>query len=249
VSPEVAAASAITGVITDPQTLGVPPSIEFPSVYRVEDNMMIPPLPPDVARKTEIVRGPNIKPLPVTEPIPSKVSGQVLIKVADNITTDHIIPGGAKVLPLRANVPAISEYTFERVDPSFVKRIKELGGGFVVAGTNYGQGSSREHAALALMFLGVKAVIAKSFARIHLANLINFGVLPLTFKEETDYQKVDQGDELEIEVGDLKMTEVTLFNKTKKIEIPLLVPLNEREREIIKAGGTLGFVKEQRSKK
>jgi len=249
VSPEVAAASAITGVITDPQKLGVPPSIELPSVYRVEDNMMIPPLPPDVARKTEIIRGPNIKPLPVKEPIPSKLSGKVLIKVTDNITTDHIIPGGAKVLPLRANVPAISEYTFERVDPSFVKRTKELGGGFVVAGNNYGQGSSREHAALAPMFLGVKAVIAKSFARIHLANLINFGVLPLTFKEEADYQKVDQGDELEIEVGDLKMTEVTLFNETKKIKIPLLVPLNEREREIIKAGGTLGFVKEQRAKK
>jgi aconitate hydratase len=137
----------------------------------------------------------------------------------------------------------------ERVDPSFVERIKELGGGFVVAGNNDGQESSREHAALAPMFLGVKAVIAKSFARIHLANLINFGVLPLPFKEETDYPKVDQGDELEIEVGDLKMTEVTLFNKTKKIEIPLLVPLNERKREIIKAGGTLGFVKEQRSKK
>jgi len=249
VSPEVAAASAITGVITDPRKLGVPPSIELPSVYRVEDNMMIPPLPPDVARKTEIIRGPNIKPLPVKEPIPSKLSGKLLIKVTDDITTDHIIPGGAKVLPLRANVPAISEYTFERVDPSFVKRTKELGGGFVVAGNNYGQGSSREHAALAPMFLGVKAVIAKSFARIHLANLINFGVLPLTFKEETDYQKVDQGDELEIEVGDLKMTEVTLFDQTKKIKIPLLVPLNEREREIIKAGGTLGFVKEQRAKK
>ena len=249
VSPEVAAASAITGVITDPQKFGVPPSIELPSVCRVEDNMMIPPLPPDVARKTEIIRGPNIKPLPVKGPIPSKISGQLLIKVADNITTDHIIPGGAKVLPLRANVPAISEYTFERVDPSFVKRTKELGGGFVVAGNNYGQGSSREHAALAPMFLGVKAVIAKSFARIHLANLINFGVLPLTFKEEADYQKVDQGDELEIEVGDLKMTEVTLFDQTKKIKIPLLVPLNEREREIIKAGGTLGFVKEQRAKK
>ena len=249
VSPEVAAASAITGVITDPQKLGVPASIELPPVYRVEDNMIIPPLPSDMAQKIEIIRGPNIKPLPVKKPILSKVSGQVLIKVADNITTDHIIPGGAKVLPLRANIPAISEYTFERVDPSFVKRIKELGGGFVVAGNNYGQGSSREHAALAPMFLGVKAVIAKSFARIHLANLINFGVLPLTFKEETDYQKVDQGDELEMEVGDLKMTEVTLINKTKKVKIPLLVPLNEREREIIKAGGTLGFVRDQRSKK
>jgi aconitate hydratase len=182
----------------------------------------------------------------VKGPFTSTLTGQVLIKLADNITTDHIIPGGAKVLPLRSNIPAISEYTFERVDPSFVKRAKELGGGFVVAGNNYGQGSSREHAAISPMFLGVQAVITQSFARIHLANLINFGVLPLTFKEEGDYQKVDQGDEIEIEVGDLKGTEVTLINKTKKVRILLLVPLNEREREIMKAGGTLGFIRLRR---
>jgi aconitate hydratase len=249
VSPEVAAASAITGVITDPRKLGMQPSIELPSVYPVEDHMIIFPLDAESARKVEIIRGPNIKPLPLKEPIPSKLSGQVLIKLADNITTDHIIPGGAKVLPLRANIPAISEYVFERVDSSFVKRAKELGGGFVVAGNNYGQGSSREHAAMSPMFLGVRAVIAKSFARIHLANLINFGVLPLIFREEEDYPKVDQGDEIEIEVGDLKDTEVILINKTKDVRIPLLVPLNEREREIMKAGGTLGFIREQRSKK
>ena len=230
VSPEVAAASAITGVITDPRKLGAQPSIELPSVYPVEDNMIIPPLEAELARKVEIIRGPNIKPLPLKGPIPSTLSGQVLIKLADNITTDHIIPGGAKVLPLRSNIPAISEYVFERVDPSFVRRAKELRGGFVVAGNNYGQGSSREHAAISPMFLGVQAVITKSFARIHLANLINFGVLPLTFKEEGDYQKLDQGDEIVIEVGDLKKTEVILINKTKNDRIPLLVPLNEREK-------------------
>jgi len=246
VSPEVAVASAITGVITDPRKLGAQPSIELPSVYRVEDNMIIPPLKAELASKVEIIRGPNIKPLPVKGPFSSTLSGQVLIKLADNITTDHIIPGGAKVLPLRSNIPAISEYTFERVDPSFVRRAKELRGGFIVAGNNYGQGSSREHAAISPMFLGVQAVITKSFARIHLANLINFGVLPLTFKEEGDYQKVDQGDEIEIEVGDLKGTEVTLINKTKNVRIPLIVPLNEREREIMKAGGTLGFIRLRR---
>jgi aconitate hydratase len=246
VSPEVAVASAITGVITDPRKLGAQPSIELPSVYRVEDNMIIPPLKAELASKVEIIRGPNIKPLPVKGPFSSTLSGQVLIKLADNITTDHIIPGGAKVLPLRSNIPAISEYTFERVDPSFVRRAKELGRGFIVAGNNYGQGSSREHAAISPMFLGVQAVITKSFARIHLANLINFGVLPLTFKEEGDYQKVDQGDEIEMEVGDLKGTEVTLINKTKNVRILLFVPLNEREREIMKAGGTLGFIRLRR---
>ena len=249
VSPEVAAASAISGVITDPRKLGAQPSIKLPSVYSMEDNMIIPPLKAELARNVEIIRGPNIKPLPLKGPIPSTLSGQVLIKLADNITTDHIIPGGAKVLPLRSNIPAISEYVFERVDPSFVRRAKELRGGFVVAGNNYGQGSSREHAAIGPMFLGVQAVITKSFARIHLANLINFGVLPLTFKEEEDYKKLDQGDEILIEVDDLKTTEVILINKTKNDRIPLLVPLNAREKEIIKAGGMLGFIREQRSKK
>ena len=247
VSPEVAAASAIAGVITDPRRLGVPPSIELPEVYAVEDNMILVPLPRDQAQKVEVIRGPNIKPLPLKEPLPSKLTGHVLIKVADNITTDHIIPGGAKVLPLRSNIPAISEYTFERVDPSFVRRAKELGGGFIVAGNNYGQGSSREHAAIAPMYLGVKAVIAKSFARIHLANLINFGILPLTFKEEGNYEKVEQGNELEIEIGDLKKNEMILMNKTKNMKIPLVTPLNEREREILRCGGTLAFIKQKGS--
>jgi aconitate hydratase len=245
VSPEVAAASALKGVITDPRALGKPPMIDLPEVYPVEDNMILSPLPPDLAEKMEVIRGPNIKPLPLKEPLPNKLTGSVLIKLGDHVTTDHIIPGGAKVLPLRSNIPAISEYVFERVDPSFAKRAKEKGGGVIVAGVNYGQGSSREHAALSPMFLGIKAVIAKSFARIHLANLINFGVLPLTFMEEGDYQKIEQGDEIEIEVGNLKKDTVTLIDKTKNKKIPLTMPLTEREREIMRHGGTLRFVKER----
>lgn len=245
VSPEVAAGSALKGVITDPRVLGKPLRIDLPEGYPVEDNLIISPLPPDLAEKTEVIRGPNIKPLPMKEPLPKRLTGPVLIKLGDHVTTDHIIPGGAKVLPLRSNIPAISEYVFERVDPSFVKRAKEKGGGIIVAGVNYGQGSSREHAALSPMFLGIKAVIAKSFARIHLANLINFGILPLTFIEEGDYQKIGQGDEIEIEVGNLKEDTVTLINKTKNEKIVLAMPLTEREREIMRHGGTLRFVKER----
>jgi aconitate hydratase len=246
VSPEVAAASAIKGVVTDPRTFGEPPSIDVPEIFPVEDNMIISPLPPDRAEKIEVIRGPNIKPLPLKEPLPDKLTGRVLIKLADNITTDDIIPGGAKVLPLRSNIPAISEYVFERWDPSFVKKAKESGGGFIVAGSNYGQGSSREHAAIGPMFLGIKAVIAKSFARIHLANLINFGILPLTFREEGDYQKIEKGDEIEIQVGDLGHT-VILINKTMNQKIFLTVSLDEREKVMIRCGGALPFVREKKS--
>ncbi len=246
VSPEVAVASAIRGVVTDPRKLGAPPAIELPEVYSVKDNMILPPLPPDVAAKVELIQGPNIKPLPLKGQLPPKLTGEVLLKVGDNITTDNIIPAGGKVLPLRSNIPAISEHTFERVDPSFVKRAKEKGGGVIVAGSNYGQGSSREHAAISPMFLGVEAIIAKSFARIHLANLINFGILPLTFKEEEDYQNLEQGDEIEIEAADLKEDILTLINKTKSKKIPLKVSLTEREREIVKQGGTLMYVKQKR---
>ncbi|MBP1700492.1 MAG: aconitate hydratase, partial [Deltaproteobacteria bacterium] len=228
VSPEVAAASALMGVITDPRKLGSPPSIDLPETYPVEDNMVFSPLSPSRGEKTEIIRGPNIKPVPLKGPLPKQLKGRVLIKVADNVTTDDIIPAGAKVLPLRSNVPAISQYVFEKLDPSFANRAKESRGGFIVAGHNYGQGSSREHAALCPMFLGVQAVIAQSFARIHLANLINFGILPLIFKEEGDYQALEQGDEIEIEVGDLE-DKVTLIDVTKKKEVPLIPLLDERE--------------------
>ncbi|HVP77122.1 MAG TPA: aconitate hydratase [Thermodesulfobacteriota bacterium] len=245
VSPEVAAASALKGVITDPRKLGSPPSVELPDAYPVEDNMLICPLPAGKAEKTGIIRGPNIKPVPLREPLPKQLKGLILIKVADNVTTDDIIPAGAKVLPLRSNIPAISEYVFERLDPSFPKRAKESKGGFIVAGHNYGQGSSREHAALCPMFLGVQAVIAQSFARIHLANLINFGIVPLIFKEEKDYQLLEQGDEVEIELGDLG-DRVTLINVTKKKEIPLRPLLDEREKMLVRNGGALPFVKGKR---
>ena len=245
VSPEVAAVSALKGVITDPRKLGSPPSIDLPETYPVEDSMLIPPLSADKGEKAEPIRGPNIKPVPLKGPLPKQLKGRVLIKVADNATTDDIIPAGARVLPLRSNVPAISEYVFERLDPSFAKRAKESKGGFIVAGHNYGQGSSREHAALCPMFLGVQAVIAQSFARIHLANLINFGILPLIFKEEGDYQVLEQGDEIEIAVGDLG-EKVTLVNVTKKKEIPLIPLLDEREKTLVRNGGALPFVKGKR---
>jgi aconitate hydratase len=242
VSPEVAAASALKGAIADPRKFGTPPTVDLPEIYPVEDNMVISPLSPEKGEKIETLRGPNIKPVPLKEPLPKQLKGRILVKVADNVTTDDIIPAGAKNLPLRSNVPAISEYVFERLDPSFAKRAKESKGGFIVAGHNYGQGSSREHAALCPMFLGVQAVIAQSFARIHLANLINFGILPLIFKEEGDYQGLEQGDEIEIEVGDLG-DKVTLINRTKKKEIPLIPFLTEREKILVRNGGALPFVK------
>jgi len=242
VSPEVAAASAIKGVVTDPQILGATPVIQLPEVYPVEDKMIISPLLSDQAEKVELIRGPNIKPLPLKEPLPEKLRGRVLIKLADNISTDDILPSGAKVLALRSNIPAISEFTFGNLDSSFVKRAKESGGGFIVAGSNYGQGSSREHAAIAPMYLGIQAVMAKSFARIHLANLINFGILPLTFKDEGDYQWFDQEDEIEMEVDGTR-DNVNLYNKTKNRKIVLEVPLNEREKELVKKGGALSYVR------
>lgn len=239
-SPEVAAACALTGVITDPRKLGSKaPKVQEPKKFLIDDNLIIPP----TKKKTEVVRGPNIKPLPQKEKMPNKISGVALLKTGDNITTDHIMPAGAKILPLRSNVPAISEHVFATVDPDFPKRAKESKGGFVIGGANYGQGSSREHAALAPMYLGVKAVITKSFARIHLANLINFGIFPLTFENEKDYNSIDQGDDLELNVGKLDQS-LILKNKTKGKECKVTHSLGERDMEILKAGGALGYVKE-----
>lgn len=241
-SPETAVACAITGEITDPRDLGIPSfKIKLPEKFLVDDSMIVPPS--DSPDKVEIIRGPNIKPLPIKEKMPDSLQGSVLLKVEDNITTDHIMPAGAKILPLRSNIPAISEHVFEVVDPSFPKRAKEAGGGFVIGGHNYGQGSSREHAALAPMYLGLKAVLVKSFARIHLANLINFGILPLTFENEADFDKINQGDQLEISVKDLSAGNLTIQNKTKNISIPVKHPLNEREVAIIRAGGALAYAK------
>ena len=240
-SPEVAAACALTGKITDPRILGKnQPKIQIPKTFDVNDNMIIPP----TRKKVEIVRGPNIKPLPIKGKLPDKLSGKVLLKVEDNITTDHIMPAGAKILPLRSNVPAISEYVFNVIDADFPKRAKEAGGGFVIGGSNYGQGSSREHAALAPMFLGVKAVLTKSFARIHLANLINFGILPINFANENDYAKIDQEDGLELDVSNLSGN-LILKNITKGVDIPIVHSLSSRDIAILKAGGSLGYAKEQ----
>ena len=240
-SPEVAAACALKGKITDPRTLGNrPPNIKMPKAFDINDNMIIPP----TRKKVDVVRGPNIKPLPIKDKLSDKITGKVLLKVEDNITTDHIMPAGAKILPLRSNVPAISEYVFSVIDTDFPKRAKELGGGFVVGGANYGQGSSREHAALAPMYLGVRAVLTKSFARIHLANLINFGILPLNFANENDYGKVDQGDELELDVSQLNGN-LILKNITKGTDIPVAHSLSSRDIAILKAGGSLGYAKQQ----
>ncbi|MHC1610568.1 MAG: aconitate hydratase [Candidatus Methanospirareceae archaeon] len=242
VSPEVAAATAIRGVITDPRDLGDCPEIEMPREFIINDNLFISPLPPEESAKIEIQRGPNIKPLPDLPPLPERLEGEVLIKLGDNITTDHILPGGAKTLPLRSNIPEISRYVFEGIDPEFPARALEKGGGFIIGGENYGQGSSREHAALAPRYLGVKAVIAKSFARIHLANLINFGILPLRFKDPRDYESIDSGDKLEVVTGDLQ-GDVKLRNLTKDDEIELTHSLSQLDAEILRTGGKLPWVR------
>ncbi|MDA8052997.1 MAG: aconitate hydratase [Deltaproteobacteria bacterium] len=245
VSVQTAAASALTGYITDPRTMGKAPDIKMPEKFDIDDSMILPPSTnPD---EVEVYRGPNIKPLPVQQKLPESLTGKVLIKVGDNITTDHIMPAGSKILPLRSNIPAISKYVFESVDAAFSERALKEKGGFVIGGENYGQGSSREHAALAPMYLGVKAVIAKSFARIHFANLINFGILPLIFENPSDYDKIGQGDELYApnilkELGEHKP--VKFINKTKNNEeYKFKYNLTGRQVKIIKEGGLLNETK------
>ncbi len=247
VSPEVAAASAITGVLTDPRTLGECPEIKMPEKFLINDNMVEPPAPESEADSVEILMGPNIKPYPETKPLADSYLCKCSLKVGDNITTDHIMPAGAKILPLRSNIPAISNYCFTACDESFPERAKSLGESIIVGGANYGQGSSREHAALAPLYLGIKAVIVKSFARIHRSNLINAGILPCTFKNESDYDKISEGDELYLK--DLKKavedgTALELENKTNGVTIPLCLDLSDRAKKIILAGGLLNFTKE-----
>ncbi len=246
-SPEVAVAAALTGKITDPRDLGECPKIKMPEKFFINDNMTLKPLPQEEAMKVEIVRGPNIKPLPTFDKLPDVLEGSALLKVEDNITTDHIMPAGAKILPLRSNIPEISKHVFEAVDENFYKRAIESSGGFIIGGENYGQGSSREHAALAPKYLGIKAVIVKSFARIHLANLVNFGIVPLTFKNPADYDRIELGDKLEIAIGDLK-GEVKLKNITKGFEVELSHTLSALDAEILKIGGKLPWIKESVSK-
>jgi aconitate hydratase len=251
-SPETATATALAGKIADPREVAKqlnisPTKREEPAKYLVNDTMIIPPA--SQADKVEIIRGPNIKPIPHFEEMPSTVRGKVLLKAGDNISTDHISPAGAKVLPLRSNIPAISEFTFTRVDPEFPKRCREWDGGFIVGGDNYGQGSSREHAALSPRFLGVKGVIVKIFNRIHRANLINFGILPLTFADANDYNNIDFADELtldnikdQLKAGGQK-GQVILKNLTKNKEIKLNYDLTERQKEILFSGGMLNMAK------
>ncbi len=243
-SIETAAAAALNGVITDPRKLGKHPVINLPERFLINDNMLV--MPPEDGSKVEIIRGPNIGMLPVPDPLADTIEGTVLLKVEDNITTDHIMPAGAKILPLRSNIPAISEHVFEVVDPTFADRAKQAGGGFIVGGENYGQGSSREHAALAPMYLGVKWVLAKSFARIHKANLVNFGIIPLTFADAGDYGKIESGDSIRLE-GVRKSIEanepLVLKNETKGTEIKVAYDLSDRQRETLLDGGLLNHVK------
>ncbi len=247
-SPETCAAAALTGVITDPRELGPYPEIAAPKRYLIQDNMIVPPLPPEEAAQVEIIRGPNIKPIPLGEPVADEITGRILLKVGDNITTDHIMPAGAHILPLRSNIPAIAEYVFIRVDPEFVKRARAWGGGIIVGGENYGQGSSREHAALAPMYLGVRAVLARSFSRIHHTNLINVGILPLVFADEADYASVEQGDTLVLSDIHTALREgqgITAHNATKGLIYALKAQITPRQREILLAGGLLQYTRRQ----
>jgi len=245
VSPETATVTAIKGVLTDPRNFGEYLEIDLPEKFYVNDNMIIPPLPPEEAAKVKVRRGPNIKPLPDFPPLPSCVEGEVLIKVGDNITTDHIMPAGAKILPLRSNIPEISKYVFSRIDPEFYNRAMEKKGGFIVGGENYGQGSSREHAAIAPKYLGIKAVIVKSFARIHRANLINFGIMTLIFDNPDDYNNIEQGHKLRIDYTGIDGGKLTLKNLTTGEEYPIHHDLSKKELEIIKTGGLLPWIKKK----
>lgn len=248
VSPELAAVSALTGYLTDPRTLGEMPEFKLPEHFVINDNMIEPPAPVEEMDKVEILRGPNIKPFPETSPLDESIECKVSLKVGDNITTDHIMPAGAKILPLRSNIPAISQHCFTVCDEDFPRRAKNMGKSIIVGGSNYGQGSSREHAALAPLYLGIKAVLVKSFARIHRANLINAGILPLTFVNEADYDKISQGDE--IVLADVRKaieedkTQLTLVNKTTGEEIPVLCELTGCTKDIVLAGGLLDYTRE-----
>lgn len=248
VSPEVAACSALTGYLTDPREMGDAPQISMPDKFIVNDNMIEPPASVEEAKDIEVLRGPNIKPFPKTEPLPAELEAKAVLKVGDNITTDHIMPAGAKILPYRSNIPHLSQYCFAVCDESFPERIKKEGKGFIIGGANYGQGSSREHAALVPLYLGVKAVITKSFARIHVANLVNAGILPFTFKDENDYDKINQGDELELPQIREKLKNndsIILKNITKGEEYELNSDhLSERQRDMLLCGGLLDYTRE-----
>ena len=249
VSPETAAASALTGVFTDPTTLGVAPKVEMPTSFKINDNLIEMPVAAEDMDTVTVERGPNIKPIPVGKAPDTDLACELILKVGDDITTDHIMPAGTKVLPYRSNVPKLSEFCFTVCDKDFPERAKKKGGGVILGGSNYGQGSSREHAALVPLYLGIKAVVSKSFARIHVANLINFGIVPMTLVNPDDYDKFNQGDQLEIKgfaQAVAGATEATLVNKTNGATAKLCLQLSKRQREILLAGGRLNYTKQER---
>lgn len=247
VSPETAAVSALAGVFTDPRTLGGSVEIPMPEEFLINDNLIVPPVSEALMETVEIERGPNIKPFPISEALESSVEKKAVLKVGDNITTDHIMPAGAKILPYRSNIPYLSNFCFGVCDKDFPARCREEKGGIIIGGHNYGQGSSREHAALVPLYLGIKAVVAKSYARIHCANLANAGLIPLQFQNEADYDKIDQMDDLclpnirrELEQG----CDVTMVDLTKNMEIKLTAVLTPRQREMVLAGGLLNYTRQ-----
>ena len=247
VSPEVAAASALTGVLTDPRELGKMPEIEMPDEFIINDNMIAMPASVEDADSVEVMYGPNIKPFPKTEAMPKDITAKAVLKVGDNITTDHIMPAGAKILPYRSNIPYLSNFCFKQCDEKFAEHCKEAGKGIIIGGANYGQGSSREHAALVPLYLGIKAVITKSFARIHCANLVNAGIIPFTFANEADYDSISVNDELCLEgirESIANGTDVTLKNLTTGESYKLDYQLSERQRDILLAGGLLDYTRE-----
>ena len=241
VSPETAVASALTGHITDPRTLGQAPELHLPDHYTADDSAVLPPAPADRAADVEILRGPNIKAFPESRPLEDTISAPLILKVGDNITTDHIMPAGAKILPYRSNIPHLSQYCFAVCDETFSQRAKAAGQSIVVGGSNYGQGSSREHAALVPLYLGVRAVIAKSFARIHVANLINAGILPLTFADAADYDRLSQGDALTLTGIDAGLESGSFTLQAGDQTIPLTGHFTQRQAAILKAGGLLNY--------
>ncbi|MBR2647023.1 MAG: aconitate hydratase [Clostridia bacterium] len=249
VSPETAAASAITGTFTDPTTLGVAPKVEMPSAFKINDNLIEMPIAAEKMDEITVERGPNIKPIPVGKAPAKDLQCELVLKVGDDITTDHIMPAGTKVLPYRSNVPKLSEFCFTVCDKDFPQRAKAKGGGVILGGANYGQGSSREHAALVPLYLGIKAVIAKSFARIHVANLINFGIVPMTLENADDYENFAEGDEIAIEgfaAAVAGENSATLVNKTNGKTAKLCLNLSARQREMLLAGGCLNYTKNQK---
>ena len=243
VSPEVAVASALTGYITDPRTLGAYEEIEMPDAFKIDDSAVLMPASAEEAKNVEVLRGPNIKPFPETKKLENRIEANLTLKVGDNITTDHIMPAGAKILPYRSNIPYLSKFCFAVCDESFAERALAAKNSIIVGGTNYGQGSSREHAALVPLYLGVKAVVAKSFARIHAANLINAGILPLTFENPEDYDKLEQNTALSLENLFEGMENGKIVMKSGDKEIPLVCSYTQRQIDILKAGGLLAYTK------